>query len=192
MKLVVLAAFLSVFANMAMAAPADGDSTTAAAAPAGTQAAGASDDVGVPIWIGVHPIGDAHRLDPPPAINNTNNQELSKRTTSCYSTEYNILRQDMTALSSGLQNINPWTFLNVPATSYTGWYLGTALLCVYNHQWYGTQRVSRWEGGWSIAHIQNTCGYTGTGLCQGGHTFCSSENGTPLQSILKKYPQEGC
>ncbi|PPQ85393.1 hypothetical protein CVT24_005038, partial [Panaeolus cyanescens] len=106
MKLFVSAAFLSLFVTFVMAAPADGDSTTIApAAPAGVPSV--CGDFEVPIWLGVHPIDDSHRASLPPAAGNSTNdvnQELSKRSTSCISTNYNIVRQDMTALSYSLQN----------------------------------------------------------------------------------------
>ncbi|PPR00742.1 hypothetical protein CVT24_000948 [Panaeolus cyanescens] len=144
MQLFSLVALLPLLSNVALAAPSntDGPVTTLTSST----------------FVGVAPIDAAYRV--------TNGTDVN-RASSCYSTKLNINRADLTALSSDLQNNNPWALTYVPSGQRIGWYLGSALVCIYNDYIFENTHVTRWEAGWAIKYIQDTCFYTGSGVWYG-------------------------
>ncbi|PPR03039.1 hypothetical protein CVT24_012305 [Panaeolus cyanescens] len=193
MQLFFLITLLPFFVNAAFAAPAELDPTTITTVSVAATAPPVDTDT--PLWLGVHLINDADRIDPPGISKLTDNQALSKRqlNPACYTSSYNINRADLTKLSSSLQNNNPWQYVYLPHGYYVAWSLGTAILCVYNRYLTENTHLARWEAGWAIAHIQNSCSWTGTsGVSKGGSTTCHGDSGLSLQAVIRKHPQEKC
>ncbi|PPR03040.1 hypothetical protein CVT24_012306 [Panaeolus cyanescens] len=153
MQLFSLVALLPLLSNVALAAPSSTDGST---------------------FTGPHPISSssAHRV-----LNITSNTvSTNDRAGGCYTTNYNINREDMTALSADLQNNNPQSLTYLPANHWISYRYGTALLCLFNDYVFENTHLSRWEAGWAIKNIQETCSYTGSGICQGGFTTCHGES----------------
>ncbi|KAK3996567.1 hypothetical protein QBC44DRAFT_365228 [Cladorrhinum sp. PSN332] len=136
-----------------------------APAPAPSNNASSAEEI---IFLGVHSFNETRTPEEiaerdaflASKANSTN--ALGKRDT-CggFGNNGGIYKPDITALGNSLQNDNPWGMTSVPA--WAGWYVGNALVCVYNDYWFENTHVSRWEAGWGTKYIRNMCGYNGEG-----------------------------
>lgn len=68
---------------------------------------------------------------------------------------YPYTDSDMNALINSLQSDGQSVYL--PVVSSSGWYLGTAKICVYNNYLYENTHVSHWEMGWGAGYIAGKC-----------------------------------
>ncbi|KAK3998129.1 hypothetical protein QBC44DRAFT_441 [Cladorrhinum sp. PSN332] len=111
-------------------------------------------------WIGTHSYDDI----PTDSIVNTTDHEsgLEKRqgTGVCGPlSSREIYSEDITALRWWLQQNGPHETLPLPRRSFTGWTMGTAMICIYNDYHFQDTAVARREMGWLTGHIQDICNF---------------------------------
>ena len=83
---------------------------------------------------------------------------LAKRVeNNCHGAGHWLNRHDANNLANDLQNNNPGQMHAVNNRRSISYELGTAKVCIENYYWYDNTHVSRWEIGWVIRYMLETC-----------------------------------
>jgi len=90
--------------------------------------------------------------------NETTSLFLDKRVeNNCHGAGHWLNRHDANNLANDLQNNNPGQMHAVNNRRSISYELGTAKVCIENYYWYDNTHVSRWEIGWVIRYMLETC-----------------------------------
>ncbi|KAI0387397.1 hypothetical protein F5Y04DRAFT_274250 [Hypomontagnella monticulosa] len=104
---------------------------------------------------------------------------LAKRDSCSSATPYSD--SDMDALINSLYNDGETDYL--PATGSLGYYIGTAIVCVYNTYIFENTHVSHWEMGWGADYIKGQCcpSESDNPQCAGGSCIGKGDSGLKVQ-----------
>ncbi|KAK4158686.1 hypothetical protein QBC43DRAFT_294811 [Cladorrhinum sp. PSN259] len=170
-----------------MAAPAPVEPVVNIAAP--------SESSGEIKWLGLHSY-NATRTPEEMAEKQAflaNKALLGKRDSCSVGNNDGIYKPHISNLRHQLQNDDPWSTLFVGASQWTGWYVGNAVVCIYNDYWFDNTHVSRWESGWVTGYIQDMCGYNGDGWTSGGgEATAHGDSGLSLRVLMLNNEKEQC